>query len=317
MSQSKVLKGFWNPFSTCLKIIRLLLGKRPGQSGCIYIPERVINRPDPCIYSQFLLMQLKLPVTWDNPDVALFLGGIEQFTYDLTTDTRYDVLITVHNSSRDKQALGTKVDVRWIEFGAGAQIRHPITIEPISTDVPVWPGTSQISVLWTTPSTPGHYCIEVELSHPNDGNPANNRGWNNTQVKAAHSQVQSEIRIFNQRLNASAEGTPQLTASDQAMMVSRPPRRNRNHVDLSVDSYVFLDAVGKDANPDDMFAPREAVWSARVEPSAFDFEPEEAFRDVVLIVDAPNESGTLEAFNVTAWQDDIPIGGVTVTVKRE
>jgi hypothetical protein len=44
------------------------------------IPGRIISKPDPCIYSQFLLMQLDQPVTWDNPDVHIFLNGVEQDT---------------------------------------------------------------------------------------------------------------------------------------------------------------------------------------------------------------------------------------------
>jgi hypothetical protein len=87
------------------------------------------------------------------------------------------------------------VDVGWIEFGAGGQTRTGIAI--LSADVPVWPGTAVVTTTWRTPDVPGHYCIEVLLSHPNDGNPANNRGWNNTQVYAAHSQVKRPVRIFN------------------------------------------------------------------------------------------------------------------------
>lgn len=52
----------------------IIAGKRKGGDPCVYVPERIINRPDPCLYSQFLLMQLGLPVTWDNPDVAIFLA---------------------------------------------------------------------------------------------------------------------------------------------------------------------------------------------------------------------------------------------------
>src|SRR5262249_36988316 len=63
--------------------------------------------------------------------------------------------------------------------------------------VPVFPGTAVVVTKWRTPDTPGHYCIEVNLSHPDDGNPSNNRGWNNTQVFAAHSPVSRPIRIFN------------------------------------------------------------------------------------------------------------------------
>ncbi len=170
--------------------------RRPKRGDpCLTIPARISHKPDPCIYSQFLLMQLGKPVTWDNPDVAVFLDGVEQDTYNLTVDTEYDVVVTVHNASRERAADGTTVDVRWIEFGAGAQIRHPIAT--LATNVPVWPGTSQVTTTWRTPASPGHYCIEVELAHPNDGNPANNRGWNNTQVHAASSPVETAIRVFN------------------------------------------------------------------------------------------------------------------------
>lgn len=169
--------------------------KTPDGDPCVVIPGRIARKPDPCIYDQFLLMQLNQPVTWDNPDVAIFLNGVEQYTYDLTVSTEYEVAITVHNASRDKPANGTRVEVRWIEFGAGAQIRHPIAV--LTANVPVWPGTDVVTTKWTTPGAPGHYCIEVELFHGDDGNPSNNRGWNNTQVLAAHSPVARPIRVFN------------------------------------------------------------------------------------------------------------------------
>lgn len=169
--------------------------KTPEGDSCVVFPGHVIRKPDPCIYSQFLLMQLEQPVSWDNPDIRIFRGGVEQDTYNLTAGTDYDLEITVHNSSRDKPANGTSVDVQWIEFGAGGQVRHPIAA--LAADVPIWPGTDVVATGWRTPDTPGHYCIEVELSHPDDGNPANNRGWNNTQVYAANSPFDREIRIFN------------------------------------------------------------------------------------------------------------------------
>lgn len=141
------------------KLLIILFCKRPKNDvPCLYIPEHVINRPDPCIYSQFMLMQLNQPVTWDNPDVAIFRNGVEQPTYDLLVDTAYVVEVTVHNSSRKKPANGTQVAVRWIEFGAGAQIRHRIAT--LSANVPVWPGITKVNTVWRTPATPGHYCIE-------------------------------------------------------------------------------------------------------------------------------------------------------------
>src|SRR5215212_9149113 len=39
------------------------------EDDCGRIPDPLIRRPDPCIYSQTYLMAQGLPVTWDNPDI--------------------------------------------------------------------------------------------------------------------------------------------------------------------------------------------------------------------------------------------------------
>jgi hypothetical protein len=281
----------------------IITNRRKGGDPCVYFPERVINRPDPCIYSQFLLMQLKQPVTWDNPDIALFKDGVEQYTYNLTVDTTYDVAITVHNSSAEKEALGTKVAVRWIEFGAGGLVRHPI--DDLVANVGRYPATAVVSTTWRTPATPGHYCIEVELTHSDDGNPTNNLGWNNTQVLAAHSEAKTAIRIFNRHVS----GPPR-----EQLAMDRRGRVPWNLVEINFDSYVFHDAYGDEANGDVMFAPRPPAWPARVEPRIFHFAPDETYRDVELVVDAPDGHGQREHFNVTALQGGAPLGGVTVAV---
>jgi hypothetical protein len=294
------------------RIFAIIFHKRKGGDPCVYLPEKVSNRPDPCIYAQFFLMQLGHPVTWDNPDVSIFLNGVEQYTYDLKVDTEYDVWIKVHNSSKDKPAIGTNVDVRWIEFGAGGQIRHAIA--NLNTDVGVWPATSIVQTKWRTPATPGHYCIEVQLTHPNDANPANNLGWNNTQVFAAASEVRKSVRIFNRWVN----GPPKAPRSRQALKAdSSGESRTWNLVEITFDSYQFHDEYGRDVDPGKMFAERPPAWPARVEPHLFHFAPDETYRDVTLIVDAPDGPGQPERFNVTARQGGVPLGGVTVTVTRK
>jgi len=289
-----------------LRFLRVLVGRRPGDWGCIYLPGRITDKPDPCIYDQFLLMALGLPVTWANPDFAILLNGVPQDTYHLVAGTTYDLVITVHNSSRTRAALGTRVDLLWMEFGAGGAVKHAIATKFV--DVPVWPGVAQVPFAWTTPG-PGHYCLQAQLAHPNDLNPANNLGQNNTQVYAAHSQVRDPIRVFNA---FAGEGSGTDIAGARA-----PRPRHGSDVEITVDSYVFHDKAGKDANPDEMFAPRDAVWNARVEPSAFTFAPGEKYRDVELIVDAPDGPGPAEVFNVSVRQGGAPTGGVTVTVTRE
>jgi hypothetical protein len=325
-------------------------------------------------------MRLQQPVTWDNPDVRILLNGVEQNSYNLTAGTTYTVEITVHNSSRDKPATGTAVYVRWIEFGAGSQTRH--TIATLSADVPIWPGVAVVQTTWRTPDTPGHYCIEVELQHPNDGNPSNNLGWNNTQVYAASSPVHRPVRIFNQYpngcppvregggpylrphrvfagwgvLGAVAGGFayklgPQswdpfvrflaMVALGYAALVilgllsesiyawikrsrrrddEKPTRDRRrtpcNLVQIDVDSYEFEDKVGKDFDPNAAFQGKAPLWSARVEPAQFLFATGEAYRDVELIVDAPDEPGPPGVFNVNVRQGGVPTGGVTIIVTR-
>lgn len=308
-AMNQVRRKCWGICDWLCKAWIIIFNKRKTGDPCVYFPERIINRPDPCIYSQFLLMQLNKPVTWDNPDIAILLNGVEQYTYDLAVNTEYDVVIKVHNSSSKKPALGTQVSVRWIEFGAGGQIRHPIA--DLIADVPVWPGVTTVHTPWKTPASPGHYCIEVQLSHTQDSNPANNLGWNNTEVKAAASQVETPIRIFNRWV----DGPPPVAAAKEA----GHPRRTVpwNLVEINLDSYVFHDAYGKEADPDKMFVPRPPAWPARVEPRLFHFAPEETYRDVLLVVDAPDAFGQPEQFNLTAYQGGAPLGGVTVTVTRK
>ncbi|WP_110030447.1 hypothetical protein [Hoeflea marina] len=360
--------------------------KTPEGDPCVVIPGHIARKPDPCIYDQFLLMQLGKPVTWDNPDVRIFLNGVEQYTYNLTVGTTYDVEVTVHNSSRDKPANGTAVDIRWIEFGAGGQVRHLIAVA--AANVPVWPGTDVVTTKWTTPDTPGHYCIEVELSHPDDGNPSNNRGWNNTQVYAAQSPVARDVRIFNRypgdcpkveegggpwlrphrvflgwavigavaallathaggshadmaqpttALAVPLRGLAMMAVGYAAGAVlgllvesvyawirrrsnarrARDPRTDRTDchlVRIEVDSYRFEDKTGKDFDPMTAFTGVGPLWNARVTPSSFVFQPGEAYRDVLLEVDAPDDAGPDGHFNVNVWQGGVPSGGVTLTV---
>jgi hypothetical protein len=307
MSALKRCVGFWE---TLCRIWIIIWNKRKTGDRCNYLPARVITRPDPCIYSQFMLMQLKLPVTWANPDVKIFLGGVPQDTFHLVADTLYDVQITVHNSSHDQAADNTQVNVGWIEFGAGGQILHPIT--QLLTNIPVWPGVSVLHVPWRTPATPGHYCIDIKLYHPRDANPANNHGWNNTQVYAAHSPVSGSMRIFNRWIAGAPTTSKQARAAQEGARSGVP----WNLVEISVDSYVFVDAYGRDAHPDEMFAPKPPAWPVQIDPPLFHFEPHETYRDVAIMIDAPSGPGASKDFNISAFQGGTPLGGITITVAR-
>jgi len=97
-------------------------------------------------------------------------------------------------------------------------------------------------------------------------------------------------------------------------------RRRRipcNLVEIEVDSYVFEDGVGKEFDPVVVFRGRAPVWPTRVEPASFLFLDGEAYRDIELLVDAPDGPGPSGVFNVNVRQGGVPAGGVTVTITRE
>jgi hypothetical protein len=50
---------------------------------------------------------------------------------------------------------------------------------------------------WMTPSTPGHYCIQVSFAYPDDANPFDNLGQDNTQVLQALSPAHFAFRLRN------------------------------------------------------------------------------------------------------------------------
>ena len=98
----------------------------------------------------------------------------------------------------------------------------------------------------------------------------------------------------------------------------RPDRRRIpcNLVEIEVDSYEFHDEIGKGFNPDAAFTGRAPVWPARVEPARFLFATGEVYRDVELLVDAPEGPGPAGVFNVDVRQGGVASGGVTITIIR-
>jgi hypothetical protein len=165
-----------------------------SEEDCGRIPEVLIRRPDPAIYSQTLLMSQGLPVTWNNPDIwvapAANPGAIEPDSYHLKADTDYIVFVRAHNASTDA-AIGTRVrlvyrpwsfnspDVTPVETDAGGnEVFKFVDIAPMGSAI------AQFS--WHTPAVaPGeqqHFCLQAHLFHPLDINLANNMGQENTNV---------------------------------------------------------------------------------------------------------------------------------------
>ncbi len=151
------------------------------------VPAAVYRRPDPMIYSQAHLMAQGIAVTWDNPDIHLEQQGAVVASHALEAATEYEVVARVWNGSTNAPAVGLPVRFSFLEWGIGTV---PIAIATDEVDLAVKgaPGAPAFArVPWTTPAAAGHYCLMVDLLWPDDANPDNNLGQENTIVKPLNS----------------------------------------------------------------------------------------------------------------------------------
>jgi hypothetical protein len=173
-------------------------GKGRDRGGaCITVSPTVLKRADPLIYSQYYLMKMGLSVTWDNPDIEIFRGGLPVAPYALLPATDYDVRIRVWNGSYDAPALNLPVALSYLSFGIGVS-STPIAAGKADLDVkggPLEPAFT--SIPWKTPPLPGHYCLQALLIWADDANPDNNLGQKNVQVGTAHSPAVFDIQVHN------------------------------------------------------------------------------------------------------------------------
>jgi hypothetical protein len=185
---------------------RLLLQRRPPRgpehrptapTDCTPIDNPAFVRPDPLLYSQRYLRDRGLDVTWDNPDIVLFKGGVPVSSAELDPATTYDVRVRVWNNSLEAPVVAMPVHLLYRSFGAGTQ-DHPIASDTV--DVGVKGSVDQpgfVSIPWTTPATPGHYCLQAQLDPADDVEPGNNIGWENTNVVAAQSSATFTFELRN------------------------------------------------------------------------------------------------------------------------
>jgi hypothetical protein len=190
------------------KLIKRICYKHPEHprpKHCCEVPPHVKRKPDPCLYSQFYLMAQGYSVTWDNPDIWITLpDGTPVPSHTLQPSTKYLVHARIHNASFDA-ALGTSVRCLYRPYSFNSPDRVPIETLPDGSErvivlhIPRW--QSEIAVFrWTTPPTPNaHWCLQVECRHPDDKNPNNNLGQENTQVLGGTSgaKLTTNARLFN------------------------------------------------------------------------------------------------------------------------
>jgi hypothetical protein len=253
------------------------------------------------IYDQYYLSSLGLAVTWDNPDIQLYLNGTPVSSDQLLPATTYDVVAQVWNNSTDAPVVGLPVAFSFLEFGVGT-ISVPIGSTQIDLGVKGGPNCpAYASMLWTTPTTPGHYCLQVLLQRADDTNPQNNLGQENTNVGTAHSPAVFTFTLrndtdrkqtYNFALDSYLTGTPDPcgptnSASDRAATIARHRRGVQ---------------------------PVPAGWQITVAPGTPTLDPDQS--TVVTVTAAPPAGfAGNQVLNVNAFHAAGLAGGVTLTVQ--
>lgn len=268
------------------------------------VSAEIYRRPDPMIYSQEWLKSQGVAVTWNNPDVQIERNGQPVASHDLEPDTDYEIVARVWNISNHAPAVGLPVRFRYAGFGIGIPA-DLIGEQPIDLAVKGAPGCPAFARQpWRTPAQAGHYCLHVELNWPDDANPTNNLGQENTDVKQLNSpraafvvpvrgvgpdRQRVRLEVDSYRIGAPAPCPPR--AEGEREREARRRRTRARHAD------------GAHPVPDG--------WQLAVEPAELTLSPDEQV-DVTVVVTAPVGFEGRQAFNLNAVAAEKLIGGVTL-----
>jgi len=292
---------------------------------CIVVPPQIYKRADPMIYSQFYLMEQGLAVTWDNPDIQLFDGGVPVSSDSLKSDHDYEVVATIYNNSTEAPAVGLPVVFSFLSFGAG-MVSNPIGA--IKIDLPVKGAAGHpapAKVIWHTPKQEGHYCLQVLLVWPDDANPKNNLGQENTNVGTAASPATFTFPVRNDdtihkliKMIADAYAIPApLDCSN------RPTKKDSDRRYPKLKRYdVFVPPTEAKANWTLARArhgqgafPIPVGWTVNIAPAEFELAPGDQ-TDVTVAINPPADFRGERPFNINAMFGKGLLGGVTLKVRR-
>lgn len=281
-----------------LYLLRYFLRRQPNPQPCRPCPP-ALKKPDPFIYDQYFLMGLGIPVTWDNPDIFIFEGTTPVDPHNLQANTDYTLVARVWNNSMDVPVVDLGVAFTYLSFGMGVQ-SHAIDSTTTDLNAKGLPGCPAFpAVTWTTPPTPGHYCVQVLLEPPDDGNWLNNLGQRNMDVAQPASPATFEFAVGNH--------------------VRPRPRR----VHFAVDTYAIPQLPPCDDRPTAAARMRELKrpatpvpddWLVQLTPSELTLAFGEEKTVTAEITPPQGFSGTVP-FNVRALDDVGCFGGVTLLVE--
>jgi hypothetical protein len=273
----------------------------PAPTNCTPIDHPALVRPDPLLYSQRALLDRGLAVTWDNPDIVLFRGGVAVSSAALDPATTYDVQIRIWNNSLEAPVVAMPVRLSFRDFGVGTE---PIEIGTASVDVGVKGSADQpsfASIPWTTPATPAHYCLQALLDPFDDVDRSNNLGQENTNVVEAQSPA-----TFTFALRNDTHGTR--TYRFELDGYELPPLQQC--ADDPVEPARRLERHRRAGHP------LPGGFSVQVAPEAPTLAPGDQ-TTITVTAEPPAGFTGRQPINVNAFHDVGFAGGVTLTVVKE
>jgi hypothetical protein len=243
----------------------------------------------------------------------------------LKPNTDYQIVATISNNSTDAPAVGLPVDFSFQSFGVGA-VLTAIGTTVINLPVKGAPGhPAPATITWRTPATPGHYCLKVRLIWPDDANPKNNLGQENTNVVAATSPAVFTFPVRNDdtirkliRMIADAYVIPPRIRCSE-----RPPKKDsERRYPLARRQDVFIPATEEAADwtlarvrHGPQASPIPAGWSVDIRPAQFTLAPGAA-QDVTVTITPPDGFRGERPFNINAMHGGGLLGGVTLIVTK-
>lgn len=274
--------------------------EHPDKDGtCHPVDHPAFLRPEPLLYSQRALMAQGLAVTWDNPDIQLFRGGVPVPSSQLQTSTTYDVQVRVWNNSLDAPAVHLPVRLSYLDFGIG---NTPIPIASTNIDVGVKGSATApafATISWTTPPAPGHYCLQALLDPVDDLDFTNNLGQENTDVAQATSPADFTFTLRNDtrrgrryRFETDAYTIPALAPCGAAATAAQKLERHRRGTH-----------------------PLPPGFSVEIDPPAPSLQPDESVTVRVRVTPPAAFTGR-QPVNVNAFHERGFAGGVTLIVTK-
>jgi hypothetical protein len=230
----------------------------------------------------------------------LLLNGVPVSSAELLPATTYDVQARIWNNSVDAPVVGMPVHFSFLSFGVGAQ---STAIDSTTVDVGVKGSADQpgfATVAWTTPATPGHFCLQALLDPVDDADPSNNLGQENTDVVEAQSPAEFAFQLRN---NTPLPHRYRFELDGYALPTRAP-------CDEGLDTKALLDRHRRAAHP------VPDGFTVTITPDSPTLQPSEAV-DIQASIEPPAGFTGRRSINMNAFHEHDFAGGVTLTVVKE